>query len=592
MRFVCVLCVLCGSIVPAFSLNRAAFTFTKYDLNVRVEPEMQRLAVRGTILLRNDSGAPQKDLSLQISSSLDWRSISLDGKPVEFASHAYTSDIDHTGALSEAIVSLPQEVPPQATIALEIGYEGVILLDTSRLTRIGVPEDTAKNTDWDQIGKSFSAVRGIGYVAWYPVETEAANLSQENSVPETVGQWRQREASAGMRVQFCLWKAASSLTALMNDQPADDQPDKENAGKIAGESVAAESNAAESNATADCHQHVFAPLGQTVPLLVIGRYETLVHPGVAISYSPEHKAGAGNYALASNNVLPFVTGWFGSPRQDARFAELSEPAAAPYESGGVLLTPLTEIDVKLAELTAVHQLTHAAFPSPRLWIYEGLAHFSQAVYTERLSNRESALHFMGDHLATIVAAEKSFAVEGEKLSSEQSLINTGMEELYRSKAMYVWWMLRDMLGEAALKQVLAAYRPDQDKDNDNDNEPFYLQHLLEAQSKRDLTWFFDDWVYHDRGLPDFRVDSVFPSQMAQGGYLVTVTVQNLGGAGAEVPVTLRSSGGDETRRLEVRGKSKVSIRFVAQSPPSEVVINDGSVPESDMSNNTFTIQKQ
>jgi hypothetical protein len=134
-----------------------------------------------------------------------------------------------------------------------------------------------------------------------------------------------------------------------------------------------------------------------------------------------------------------------------------------------------------------------------------------------------------------------------------------------------------------LKQALAAYRPDQD------TEPTYMQHLLETQTKRDLAWFFDDWVYHDRGLPDFRIDSVFPSATPQGGYLVTVTVENLGGAGAEVPVTLRSATHTETKRLEVRAKSKTSIRFVMQAAPSDAVVNDGSVPESDMANNTFTV---
>ena len=44
---------------------------------------------------------------LQISSSLDWRSIRAGGKQLQFVSQPYTSDIDHTGALSEAIVTLP-----------------------------------------------------------------------------------------------------------------------------------------------------------------------------------------------------------------------------------------------------------------------------------------------------------------------------------------------------------------------------------------------------------------------------------------------------------------------------------------------------
>src|SRR5205823_755904 len=114
---------------------------------------------------------PQKNIPLQISSSLDWRSIQLNGKPVQFVSQPYTSDIDHTGALSEAIVTLPDPVAPKATVELAVGYEGVIALDTARLTRIGVPEQAARHSDWDQISKPSTAVRGIGYVAWYPIAT-------------------------------------------------------------------------------------------------------------------------------------------------------------------------------------------------------------------------------------------------------------------------------------------------------------------------------------------------------------------------------------------------------------------------------------
>src|ERR1700730_17011182 len=181
MKSLRVLLVLCGVLVQAQAIDREAFTFTNYDLDVRIEPEQQRLAVRGKISLRNDSKSPQKNLSLQISSTLDWRSIQVDGKPVQFVSQPYTSDIDHTGAVSEALVTLPSEIQPKSSVELKIGFEGVIQLDATRLTRIGVPAPVAAHSDWDQIGKTFTAVRGIGYVAWYPVATESANLSEGNS---------------------------------------------------------------------------------------------------------------------------------------------------------------------------------------------------------------------------------------------------------------------------------------------------------------------------------------------------------------------------------------------------------------------------
>src|SRR5215813_10263261 len=178
MKSFCILWLLCGLSVCSFALDREAFTFTKYDLHVRLEPEQQRIGVRGTVTLRNDSDAPQQNVALQISSTLTWRSIQLDHEPLTFVSQPYTSDIDHTGSLSEAIVTLPQPVPAKGVIQLTIGYEGVIRSDATRLTRIGVPENAAKDTDWDAISGEFTAVRGVGYVAWYPIAAQSANLSE------------------------------------------------------------------------------------------------------------------------------------------------------------------------------------------------------------------------------------------------------------------------------------------------------------------------------------------------------------------------------------------------------------------------------
>ncbi len=72
--------------------------------------------------------------------------------------------------------------------------------------------------------------------------------------------------------------------------------------------------------------------------------------------------------------------------------------------------------------------------------------------------------------------------------------------------------------------------------------------------------------------------------------MVTVTVENLGEAGAEVPLVLKMEEGQVTKRLRVGGKSKVIVRIEANSTPQEIVVNDGSVPESDMSNNVYKIE--
>jgi len=571
MKFFHVLWVLCALSLHGYAIDREAFTVTNYDLDIRVEPEQQRLAARGKIILRNRSKSPQKNLSLQISSSLDWRSIQVDGKAVQFVSQLYTSDIDHTGALSEAIVTIPGEIPPQATVELEIGYEGVITLDAARLTRIGVPAEVARHSDWDQISKSGTAVRGVGYVAWYPIATEAANLSEGNSVFETVARWKAREAEAQLKVKFKHFGEGTPAILACNGEP--------------GGLRSSQGTETSYEGVTEC---AFQPLGDAVPLFTIGKYEAIDRPAIDISYSPDHKPAAERYAIAAQLALPFVTEWFGTPKGrsevKAEVIELSDPEAAPYESGSMLLTPLN-VDSKMAQLSVVHELTHAAFYSPQPWIYEGLAHFAQAVFREREGGRDAALDFMDVHRRAVAEAEKVVSTAARQGNdAPDSLIATSVEEFYRSKAMYVWWMLRDMIGDSKLKQSLEAYRAEDDR------KPAYMQHLLESQTQRDLQWFFDDWVYRDRGLPDFRIVSAHPRKMMGNSYIVTVTLENRGDAGAEVPVTLKMVDGQVIKRLEVRGKSEATIRIETTSTPLELVVNDGSVPESDRNNNVYEIE--
>ena len=562
----CFLCVLCASVVNALALDREAFTFTNYDLNLRLEPEQQRLAVRGKLTLRNDSPTPQKIAVLQISSSLDWRSIRAGGKLLQFVSHPYTSDIDHTGALSEAIVTLPEPVPPRATVDLEIAYEGVILLDATRLTRIGTPEAIASSNDWDQISPKFTAVRGAGYVTWYPIATEAADLSEATNLFESLGRWNERERSSSMHLQVAVSSANEA-----------DKPEL-----LVNATACPTAHEVQNEFVADC---TYRSLGEISPTFVIANYEAVDRAAIAVHFLHGHDSSATTYADAAEKILPLITEWFGAPRSKAQTADLANTNAAPFETGPFLLTSLNSTDPKLAALVAAHQLTHAAVSSPRPWINEGLAHFAQALYLENQSGRHAALSYMGLHRPSFKTIRQTNQTAASKSDDEttESLVNTHDEELFRSKAMSVWWMLLDMVGDQALKKAIAAYHPEQDK------EPSYMPRLIQAQTQKDLEWFFDDWVYRDRGLPDFKVASAFTRKTLPEGYMLTITVDNLGAAGAEVPLTVKFPGGEITKRLIVRGKSNGVIRVEVPKQPEEVVVNDGSVPESDTTNNAFKI---
>jgi hypothetical protein len=569
MRFLCALCVLCGLGSSAVAIDREAFTFTKYDLEIRLEPEQQRLGARGKITLRNDSALPQKIAVLQISSSLAWRSIKVDGKAVQFVSQPYASDIDHTGALSEAIVTLPAEIKPKDSVEIEVGYEGTIVQDATRLTQIGIPEDIAKHSSWDQISPSFTAVRGAGYVAWYPIATESADFSEGNSMFQVADRWRAREAGSEFNSKIRMSRDSGERPPVLLC--------------ARGDTGIMEEISRAQNVSAECS---WKPLGTVTPTFVMARYDLDVgamHPLIRVFRLPGHETGAATYSDALDPASKFVSEWFGSPSSAVAIADLADSNAAPFESGTLLLTSMAREDAKLAEINLVHELVHAAFSSPRPWIQEGLAHFAEAMYREQKQDgREAALDFLNLHRTTFVEAEKEVATAPQK-NPGQPLETTFDESYYRSKAAYVWWMLRDMIGEDALKQAIHNYRAADDKD------PKYVEQLIAAAAKRDLGWFFDDWVYQDRGLPDFRVLAAHPWKGTRDTQMVTVTIENLGGAGAEVPFTIRFGSGQITRRIEVRAKSTATTRVEVPGTAAEVVVNDGSVPESDLTNNIFKI---
>jgi len=558
-KVLCVLIVLCG-FAPAWALDRQAFTFTDYDLKIKVTPATQSLEAQGKVTLRNDTAQPQRNPVLQISSTLEWNSITVGGKAVQYLADTYTSDLDHSGSLSEAVITLPQPIQPQGTVDIEIVYSGKIPQDTTRLTRIGVPAERAAHTDWDQISESFTSVRGIGYVTWYPIATEAASLSDGNQVFEAMRVWQEREKGSRIRISMC-WPAGQLVA---NDH----------APVVAGQATG-------------CRALEYDLSESAVPAFAIGSYLTLHQPPTTIQYVAGHESYARIWAEAGVSTASFITQWFGPRKRPVQIVELPDGSMFPFEAGSVFFTPLVNGETKDIQVVLAHQLAHASFQSPRPWMDEGLAHFAQALEREQQDGRKAALAYMDERLPPLQDAEKEFLPSGKASSPPpkgQPVVSASDEVFFRTKAMFVWWMLRDMVGDDALERAIRAYRPDQDK------EPSYFQRLLADQFHRDLEWFFDDWVYRDRGLPEFHVTAVYPRKLIPEDWSVTVTVENSGGAGAEVPVAVRAAQGEARKRVEVHAGEKGVVRIPIPVTPQEAVVNDGSVPEFDMSNNTAQIK--
>jgi hypothetical protein len=225
----------------------------------------------------------------------------------------------------------------------------------------------------------------------------------------------------------------------------------------------------------------------------------------------------------------------------------------------------------------VHALTHAWLtspnsPPPPAWLNEGVATFMGALWVERQHGRDQALTTLEAGRTALALAEPASPSEiyGQPLAQAISPV------YYRTKAAYVLWMLREIVGDKALSAAFSA---------ENLGAPGKLEKLLEAsEGHPDLSWFFADWVDADKGLPDLSVQGVFPTTAAADNWLVAVKIANTGYATAEVPVIVRSGSGTEARsviqRTRVPARGDITVRILILGKPTEVQVNDGSVPET------------
>jgi len=567
--------------LPLFGVDRSAFTFTRYDLKASLRPDQHALDVEGTIEVRNDSAAPQSAIPLQISSSLTWLRVSLGDEQPSWISQTYTSDIDHTGALSEAIITLDKPVAPKSTLKISVHYAGTVNRVSTRLTRIDTPQDVAERSDGDQISEKFTAVRGLGYVTWYPVSIDAVSLSNGDEVFDAIAGWKQRHRESKLRafIGISAAKGESPLKLVTNAQPA-----------------VADTSHVPSNSAA---QYEFAVDG--TPTLVVGNLAAIDRQHLTIYAGPEHTSLARDYVIAAEKAQTTIAAWFGEPRQKAVIVELADEEALPFEIGPYLFTPLKNVPPLALEVALARTLTHASFDSPHPWVREGLAGFAQSLVREQQQGRKAGLAYLNQFVNALAVAEsqtQSTAKPDESSSKTQlpsigpqPLLSTNDELFYRTKSSFVWSMLRDMLGDDAIKTFISRYRAADDKDGS------YVQHLLEnaGTAHRDLEQFFDDWVYRDRGLPELRIASAFPRELVQqagnpkANYVVDVTVENTGNAWVEVPVVVRTGHDERSVRVAVPARSKAVARVPFPAVPDEVIVNDGSVPEADVTDNRFTL---
>jgi len=560
--------------VAVTDAQRASLTFTAYDLDVHLVPAQSHLAVHAGFTVKNSGKEPLARLVFQISSSLHWESFAIrsDGRvsPLSFTVQTIDTDADHTGKATEAVVTLPQPLQPGASLELTSLYSGEVNQSSERLERIGAPLDQAARADWDQISPAKTALRGFGNALWYPTAAAPVFLGDGAKLFQSVGQTKLQQAAATLHLRLTVeYVGDAPDAAFFCGRREQLKTASENQNLPVAESPGV--------ATAEFAER---PLGFRTPSLFLTDRAGTLTDNSLISAVTDHYDALPGYGAASTKVQPLLAEWLGTGPLSV--LTILDYGGQPFEDDALLVAPMRASAPDVLAPPLAHSLAHAWFGSSHVWLDEGVAQFMSLLWMEQAQGREVAIERLQQEAKTLALAEPAVtqnAAAADSSEQRQSLIRANDEVYYRTKAAAVLWMLRSLAGDDALKQALRVYRDDK-----LDSDPKEFQRIVERVARRDLAWFFDDWVYRDRGLPDLSIAGVTPRALDKigdkgAGWLVAVEVKNDGDATADVPVTVRSGTLTATQRLRIPGRSSASTRIVFEGTPDEVLVNDGSVPE-------------
>jgi hypothetical protein len=558
----------------AADAEREAVTYTAFDMDVHLRPAAHQIAVRALFTVRNDSAAPVTHLPLQISSSLNWERIRIGAREASFQVATLNSDEDHTGQLREADVSLQAPLAPGASLQVDATYSGTVEPNAHRLIAIGTPEDIALHSDWDQIDTGFTGLRGFGNVVWYPVSSVPVLLGDGAKVFDEMGEQNLRLSGAAFRLRLTVEfpHGQAPTVAVINGHTVALTVTDSSSDEVAGVATA---------------QADRAILGFEAPSLFVAIRKS--HEGLNTTAwtLPDNEVNVQLWTDAAGVVTPFLQGWLGQhPRAQLTMLDLPDRDDAPFETGALLASSLRDGPAAQLQDRMVHALTRAWVQSPRAWLSEGLAHFMATLWIEKQQTREKALSALESGRNALTLIEPASPGQG----SGQPLAKAISPVYYRTKAAYVLWMLRDVAGDAALSSALGAYDPE--KDLAIPAVPSQFERLLEQSGPRhDLKWFFADWIDFDKGLPDLTIQNVYPTVQNAGSWVVAVEVANSGYAAADVPVTVKTLETGVTQRLLVPARGSATVRILVQDKPTEVQVNDGTVPETEASEHITTLDQ-
>ncbi len=271
-------------------------------------------------------------------------------------------------------------------------------------------------------------------------------------------------------------------------------------------------------------------------------------------FRDSEKEMAGSYGEEISKIVNYFTGLYGiAPYANLTVVETDTGAPIGYAAPGILFLSPSGIGRSVNPRLLANQISRQWWeeevsPATRnhLWLENGLANYSEALWTEHDKGTAAFESQMKDEATAALTVDNVPVIQAGRMED----YSPELWALTGSKGAVVMNMLRYIVGDqkflAAVKQYLQehAWKPVSTED---------LRKSFETASALDLRGFFIQWI-ESAGAPEFKLEyTVFRTQK---GFRVTGKVsQDLDTFRMPVDIKIETEGNPENQRVDVVGTS-------------------------------------
>jgi len=274
------------------------------------------------------------------------------------------------------------------------------------------------------------------------------------------------------------------------------------------------------------------------------------------------------------------------PRPDFTLAQLPDGTLRDFAGPGLLLLSKRIWDPRasdrtIARLVASQWWGNAVLPATRgdVWISDGLARYSEALYAEQNAGKEAGLKAVDEFAVGALMFEEAAPIAQ---AARLAPYSADYRSVVMNKGAMIFHMVRAQMGDVAFKSLLHDFyfKYAEGSATIENFEALAEQHAQASakagQPAPDLRSFFAQWL-NSTGVPDFTIEYVV-YRTHQGFRVVGKIKQPLDTFHMPVDLRIETEGNPETKTIDVIGtESEFTVETFGRPRPGGIKIDPNNV---------------